>query len=365
MGGPTGLKNGIESGLFQTLAQLVADTNVKANTTVSVFEQANRGDYYVTAIDEGSGIALANGLFANKLASGGGGITSIENIDPLSLGFNILKEITGGVAYLRGVRGTGAVTLSIDANGYLVVNASTSGGGIPEAPVDGTFYGRKDAAWASPTTDDVAPTASRSYWTPTLQSTLDNKLAKSTYDPQNIAADAFARANHTGTQAISTVTGLQTALDGKEDTGTAAAAVSAHVAAPDPHTQYALESSLAPVATSGSYDDLTDTPIDYIEGTQALGSTTGSVNVVIANGAYITATSTGITTWTFDTSALGANQVASWVVMLTNGGSFTQTFTGAKWGDGTLPLFSTGLDRLVFTFDGTDLIGTLSEKAIA
>lgn len=36
-----------------------------------------------------------------------------------------------------------------------------------------------------------------------------------TYDPTGIAADVFARANHTGEQAISTVTGLQTALDAK------------------------------------------------------------------------------------------------------------------------------------------------------
>lgn len=36
-----------------------------------------------------------------------------------------------------------------------------------------------------------------------------------TYDPQGKHADAFARANHTGTQAISTVSGLQAALDAK------------------------------------------------------------------------------------------------------------------------------------------------------
>jgi hypothetical protein len=40
-------------------------------------------------------------------------------------------------------------------------------------------------------------------------------MAAATYDPQSIASDAFARANHTGVQAISTVTGLQTALDDK------------------------------------------------------------------------------------------------------------------------------------------------------
>jgi hypothetical protein len=36
-----------------------------------------------------------------------------------------------------------------------------------------------------------------------------------TYDPGNVAADVYARAHHTGEQAISTVTGLQTALDDK------------------------------------------------------------------------------------------------------------------------------------------------------
>lgn len=48
------------------------------------------------------------------------------------------------------------------------------------------------------------------------------------------------RATHTGSQAISTVTGLQTALDGKQAAGSyeAGGAVAAHVAAADPHPQY-------------------------------------------------------------------------------------------------------------------------------
>ncbi len=40
-------------------------------------------------------------------------------------------------------------------------------------------------------------------------------MPASTYDPQNIEADAFDRANHTGAQAIGTVTDLQATLDGK------------------------------------------------------------------------------------------------------------------------------------------------------
>lgn len=49
-------------------------------------------------------------------------------------------------------------------------------------------------------------------------------MVKAVYDPQNKNADAFARANHTGTQSVSTITGLAT------------------------------------VATSGSYVDLTNKP---------------------------------------------------------------------------------------------------------
>lgn len=41
-------------------------------------------------------------------------------------------------------------------------------------------------------------------------------MAAAVYDPQGKVADAFNRANHTGAQAISTVTGLQAALDNKD-----------------------------------------------------------------------------------------------------------------------------------------------------
>ena len=48
---------------------------------------------------------------------------------------------------------------------------------------------------------------------------------------------------------------------GAEAAGTAASAISTHEAAADPHPGYALESSLATVATTGSYADLTGTPV--------------------------------------------------------------------------------------------------------
>lgn len=77
-------------------------------------------------------------------------------------------------------------------------------------------------------------------------------------------------------------TATQTALNGKENTGVAAAAVAAHVALPDPHTQYALESSLAAVATSGQYSDLIGAPAPQTR-LKAFG-TTGLVNATFGPG---------------------------------------------------------------------------------
>ena len=85
----------------------------------------------------------------------------------------------------------------------------------------------------------------------------------------------------TATQAA--LDALQTDVDGKEAVGTAAAAVSAHVALPDPHVQYALEASLATVATTGSYNDLANKPVigpeKYATTGQFVGSNFGPCGV--------------------------------------------------------------------------------------
>ncbi|MGV2110165.1 hypothetical protein ACQZ46_02685 [Agrobacterium salinitolerans] len=71
-------------------------------------------------------------------------------------------------------------------------------------------------------------------FTDTFQTVIDTTglMLQSVYDPQEIEADAFARENHTGTQAISTVSGLQTALDAKASNSQLAAAVAAILADP-------------------------------------------------------------------------------------------------------------------------------------
>ena len=71
-------------------------------------------------------------------------------------------------------------------------------------------------------------------FTDTFQTVVDTTglMLQSVYDQQGIEADAFARGNHTGTQAISTVAGLQTALDAKASNAQLSAAVAAILADP-------------------------------------------------------------------------------------------------------------------------------------
>ncbi|MES2782590.1 MAG: hypothetical protein V4657_07330 [Pseudomonadota bacterium] len=128
------------------------------------------------------------------------------------------------------------------------------------------------------------------------------------------AADAQLRdrASHTGAQAISSVTGLQTALDGKqasgsyEAVGTAASAISAHTAAGDPHPQYltAAEGNAAYAPIGGGSDAWTwaklasDSTVSTIAFASVPLSFTAAINttyLVEVMGAYqAAATTTGI-----------------------------------------------------------------------
>lgn len=73
-------------------------------------------------------------------------------------------------------------------------------------------------------------------------------MTMATYDPQGKSADAFARANHTGAQAIGTVTGLQAALNAKA----AASDLIAHEAnADNPHAVTKAQVGLGSVDNTG------------------------------------------------------------------------------------------------------------------
>lgn len=75
----------------------------------------------------------------------------------------------------------------------------------------------------------------------------DGDMRSVIYDPQTIAADAFDRANHTGAQAIATITNLQSTLDAKA----AAATVSAHTSnVSNPHATTAAQTGALAIASS-------------------------------------------------------------------------------------------------------------------
>ena len=69
-------------------------------------------------------------------------------------------------------------------------------------------------------------------------------MAAATYDPQDIAGDAFDRARHTGQQAIGTVSGLQAALDSKA-TGSHAHTASAITSGTLVHERGGLEADVS------------------------------------------------------------------------------------------------------------------------
>ena len=92
--------------------------------------------------------------------------------------------------------------------------------------------------------------------------------------------------------------------------------------------------------------------IDYALTINALGSGSGARTINLELGNYVTATSTGTTTWTFSNPP--ANGIAGgFVLELTNGGAATQNWPAATaWPSGTAPtLTASGVDVLVFITD--------------
>ena len=93
-----------------------------------------------------------------------------------------------------------------------------------------------------------------------------------------------------------------------------------------------------------------NTSLDPIsEKAQALGNTKGNKAIAVSNGAYITCTITGNTTFSFT----GVPQTGATVVVmqLTNGGAYTITWPSSiKWSGGKAPKFTaSGIDIVVLT----------------
>lgn len=81
----------------------------------------------------------------------------------------------------------------------------------PSSPVAGQIYYN--------TTSNKFRVFNGTTWDEMGTSEATGDMMAEVYDPQEINGDAFARANHTGTQPMNTVSGLQTALNAKADSG--------------------------------------------------------------------------------------------------------------------------------------------------
>jgi hypothetical protein len=104
------------------------------------------------------------------------------------------------------------------------------------------------------------------------------------------------------------------------------------------------------IGTTSINSDRTIT--NYGVTTNALGSGSGSRTIDITLGNFVTATATGITTWTFSNPVSSPN-ACGFILELVNGGSATQTWPATvRWPGGTAPtLTASGTDILVFITD--------------
>ena len=159
-------------------------------------------------------------------------------------------------------------------------------------------------------------------------------------------ATLLARANHTGTQPYTTITGLATvASSGSASDLTAGTLADARLS-----SNVALVSSTVSKAT----------PAQLF---QSLGTISGAVSVNGASGLHVLATVNGNTTWTFPSPS--ATEAMALTLELTNGGAYTMTWpSGTRWSGGVAPtLTASGTDVLVFTKAGTNnWRGYLSSK---
>jgi hypothetical protein len=103
--------------------------------------------------------------------------------------------------------------------------------------------------------------------------------------------------------------------------------------------------------------------INYGATHNALGSGSGTRDINLQSGNYVSATVAGTTTFTFS-NPLASPNACGFILELTNGGSATVNWpSSVRWPGGTAPtLISSGVDVLVFVTDdgGANWRGTVS-----
>jgi hypothetical protein len=206
--------------------------------------------------------------------------------------------------------------------------------------------------------------------------------------------DAFLldRANQTGTQAISTVTGLQTALDSKAVISDGDASLTTTFSSTEISRAFADLTENIGISTNATWDELTrlgTAKVDVVAGkglstndyttvektklgtTRAAGfddyfvnaTATGTVTMNLSTATYFDLTLTGNTTLAFSNVPTPVNQIFSWVVKVTMGGTLrTWTFPTVTWYTAggvapTAPAVGKTVELIFSTTNGTTIVG--------
>lgn len=133
---------------YDTLADLLADSNnLRDKNVASVFEVANRGDWYISTTDEGSGQAIPGTnpqLYANQFTGGGGGMfmttammRDIVNLPITGNQGDSLFQVTGsGRVTLMSVNSTtGVASINVIRDGTTIYTGTPNSSGSDQSSV--------------------------------------------------------------------------------------------------------------------------------------------------------------------------------------------------------------------------------------
>lgn len=292
-----------------------------------------------------------------------------------------------------------ALALKLNASAVGVSVASLVAGKVPASQLPDPTAGRKvivadqAARLALPAWDDLTiayQSSDSTTWG--LDADANPSVAGNWTLMGSTAVDGVSTFNGR-TGVVVPQTGDYTAAQvGADAAGVAASSMATHLAAADPHPQYATAAEVAAAAPVQSVNGMTgsvaitkaDIGLGNVDNTSdaskpvstpqltaiaakvdknqarldgriheklnPLGSVAGSASINLAGGSYVTATATGACTWTF--SGTLAGYATAFTLQLENGGLGAQGFPATPMG--TAPtLKSAGVDVLVFVHDGT------------
>ena len=254
--------------------------------------------------------------------------------DPGDPATNLVSSVAGR---------TGAVTLGKSDVGLGNVDNTSDA----SKPVSTAMQNALDGKAAASHTHTIADVTG-------LQTALDGKQASGSY------------ASATHGHSISDVTGLQTALDGKQAAGSYAAATHGHAIGDVTGLQTALDGKAATSHTHAADAIQSGTiavarlPI-VLEQTQAVGNSGTSTTLALTTGSVQTVTLNASCAFTMPAATAGA----SITLILTQSGTFTATFASVLWAGGTAPTITATTNKrdiLVFVSDGTNWYGTAAQN---